>query len=125
MKSRLFIVALLVCVIGFSGCPGSKEKSSEKAISVFKVNGKQYQVNENANPKTINFKYDKLSAGTWDGMPSSAMAPDITWNGAKIEPEPSVAQNFHIEGFTVKYKETAEDGTFVEYTVIVDREPTL
>jgi len=125
MKSRIVIVALLVAVVGLSGCPGEKEKSSEKEISAFVVNGKTYSVNGNANPKTITFKYQKTGENVWDGMPPAAVAPTITWKGASIEPAANVPQNFHIEGFTVKYKVTAEDGTSVEYTVTVDRDQTL
>ena len=123
MKIRLLAMALLVVFVGFGACKKKKnELSPECKILTFTVNGVPYQVNENA--KTIYYKYPKTSAGVWTDMPTTAVSPKITYSDkATIQPLENEPQNFHIEGFTIKYRVTAEDGkSFAEYTVTVDRE---
>ena len=129
MKSRLIIVALLVAVVGLSGCPDKKGKSSENEILTFKVDGVDWQVDH------VNGKITKIypktppqggaTEGTWAGLPSTwpNATAVITPKDSKavITPDPGTPQNF--ESGTTKFTVTAEDGTPKIYTVQGEKGP--
>ena len=123
MKSRLFAAVLAMALIGFSGCSGSKDKSSENRIDKFTVNGFDWTVNDNAG--TITKLYSKTAptgsetVGTWEGLPATwpnATATVALKDGkAKISPDPSTQRNF--EDGSAKFTVTAENGNTKVYTV--------
>ena len=123
MKSRLFAVVLVMALIGFSGCPGSKDKSSENRIKKFTVNSVEWTVSDNAG--TITKLYNKTPptgsdlVGTWAGLPTTwpnaTATVELMDSKSTISPDPSVARNF--ENGTTKFTVTAENGDTKVYTI--------
>ncbi len=104
MKGKLFLVALLVAVVGFSACGGGdkpEELSSECKIISFKDGNIPWEINENN--RTIIGSYDK---GSTTG---TSIAPTIvTSTGATVVPQTGATQDFS-GGKTVTYTVTAEN----------------
>lgn len=126
MKTRLFVVALLVAVVGFGGCKKDPKKSSECDILEFKLNGVEYQ----KNGTTFSKMFGKSDALTWDtGCPTTPAKPEIRLSPkAKIVGTPNEDTLIGFDGlnenFSVTYKVEAEDGTPQNWTVSAQRSMT-
>lgn len=124
MKTKLFLAALAVIVMGFNACGGGDdpEKSSEKQITSFKVNGVEYNINPTT--REITYIYPKPSAGQWPSVPTWPQRPVITKSEkATISPLEEVGQDFIAAPVT--YTVTAEDGTYQTYTVKAEKSQTI
>ena len=116
MKNKYLAIVLLAIIAGFGSCNSKKEKSSEKAILEFWVNGVQYTITGT----NITHFYPKTSADTWTGWVSMPVAPSkvALSPGATLDPPATVVRDFLQEQI---YTVTAEDGTKQQYKVKVDR----
>ena len=119
MKKSLVFSVLVAVVVGFASCGSTKEKSDEKDIISFKVQGVAYT----RTPGTNNFTYTykKTAANTWSpAVPNWKVAPEIQISeNATIEPGADVPQDF--EKAAVTYTVTAQDGSTATFTVKADR----
>jgi len=123
MKSRLLAIVLGMSLIGFSGCPGSTEKSSENRIESFTVGTVSYQVTDAG----ITYLYEKASENTWTGRPSTwpSITPTIVLKdqkNASVSPTSGAQVTLTSSGsdtYTTTYTVTAQDGTPKTYTVTV------
>jgi hypothetical protein len=116
MKSKYLVIALLAIVAVCGSCGGKKEKSSEKAIKEFWVNGVEYAINGTY----ISYLYPKTAANTWTGWVSMPVAPSkvVLSAGATIDPPVTAERDFMQEQ---TYTVTAEDGSKQTYKVKADR----
>lgn len=113
MKIKLFAVALVAVIVGFSSCGGKKDKSSECDILTFKVGNAVYGVTGTS----ITYLYEKTAEQTWTNFTSWPAVPSITLSPkATIDPPATQGQDFSAAS-GVKYTVTAEDGTTKIYTV--------
>ncbi|MDR1155269.1 MAG: DUF5018 domain-containing protein [Bacteroidales bacterium] len=118
MKIRLLAIVLMAVSVGLGAC-SKKNKSSEKKILGFEVNGAIYQINESNH--TVTYTYPKMGIEQWENMPTGAVSPKITISDkATIDPPASKSQTF-VDN-TVLYTVTAEDGTIQSYKVQVDKQ---
>jgi len=80
MKTRLFVVALMVVVAGFGACKKPAPdvvKSGDNTIKSFTVKGKAYVVGDS----DITCIYPKVpGGGSWEGLPTAKETPDIQLN---------------------------------------------
>ena len=116
---KFFALALLLgAAYAFSGC--SREKSSEKDILEFWVDGVQY---EKSGANFAKF-YPKLSQDHWDRWPAMPAAPSkvVVSPRASISPPATERRDFE-QG--VVYTVTAEDGTTATFTVKANRDEYL
>jgi len=130
MKTRLFVIALMVVVAGFGACkkPGPDPvKSSDNQITKFEVSGVSYDINQSTGD--ITKIYDKVPAGgAWNGLPAAKVKPTITY-AAKATIDPVDAELDFTKlpagegsGTLQTYTVTAEDGkTKKTYTVKVTK----
>jgi len=74
MKTRFFVIVLMVAVVGFGSCGKKKEQSSVNTIKSFTVQGVAYDVGAS----DITHIYAKVpTGGSWTGLPPTAVTPDI------------------------------------------------
>jgi len=120
MKVRRFLaIALLGAAVAFSGC--KKEKSSDKDILEFWVNGVEY-VKSGTNFTKF---FPKLSNDNWGAdFPATPVEPSkvVISPKANISPALNVPQDFE-RGAT--YTVTAEDGSTQTFTVTAQRNAYL
>jgi len=117
-KSLVFSVLVAVIVgFGFASCGNKKEKSDEKDIIKFSVNGVAY----NKSGSSFTYTYPKTGAGAWTPpIPNWPVAPTIEISkDATISPSAETKQNF--EAAAVTYTVTAQDGSTATFTVKADR----
>ena len=130
MKTRFFLVVLMVAVVGFAACGGDKEKEKEKPksdnnnVKEFAVDGVKYEVKANE----IVYIYPKQSAGTWNTFPTGKKNATVTLEDSKAKFNPSpVEVDFGkvgdpgTAGTVATFKVTSESGKEKEYTVKVTK----
>ena len=123
MKTRFFVVVLMVAVVGFSSCGNKPEdpKSSDNSIKEFKVDGKKYEIKGT----DITYLYPKKDVNDWGDMPKSTIKAEITLTHSKAKVVSGEQLNFSglgTDGGTVGTVEVkAEDGTPKSYTVKVTK----
>ena len=118
MKSKNLVIALLATVTVLSSCGGSKEKSNEKAILEFWVNGVEYTISGT----NITHLYPKTAENTWTGWVTMPAAPSkvVLSRGATLDPPATASRDFLQEQI---YTVTAEDGSKQTYKVKADKTP--
>ena len=126
MKTRMFVITLLVAVVGFSACKEKVKKSSENEISTFVVNGVSYDINPNTG--VISKFYAKTAPvppateGTWAGLPpnwpTSKATVTLKDTKAKMNPDPNVT-DINLENTTIVV--TAENGDTKTYRVQAEK----
>ena len=116
MKSKYSIIALLAAVSVFGSCGSTKEKSSEKAILEFQVNGVAYTISGT----NITHLYPKTAESTWTGWVTMPAAPSkvVLSPSATISPPATTPLDFLQEQ---TYTVTAEDGSTQTYKVKAER----
>jgi len=124
MKTRLYVVALMIAVIGLSGCPTKPPKSDNNNVKELTVNGVKYD------PSNSDFVkiYQKTGADTWKDMPSGSSVPAIITlsdKTAKLDPA-NVTLDFSklvLGSVTTvgSFKVIAENGDTKTYTVKVTK----
>ena len=127
MKTRALAFFLVAAMVSVGGMCSKPKKSSENQIATFTVNNVAY-TDINHATGLITYHYSKATANTWEGLPSTwpNLTATITLKdpqGAKITPDPGVAQNY--KDGTARFTVTAEDGTPKEYKVLVSRQEEL
>ena len=124
MKSRLLAIVLGIALIGFSGCPGSTEKSSETGILTFKVGTVNFEI---SSAGVISALYPKTpptppaTEGTWANWPANSMSTALVTlkdTKARMNPDPTVTP-INIENGS--FKVIAEDGTEKTYTLAAQK----
>ena len=123
MKTRFFVVALLMAAVTFSACPS--KKSSENTIAEFKVNGVRYTVAND--PGTITHFYPKTpptggaTVGTWPTRPDSW--PTVSSSIVEVVPtSPKATHNLPSTlnfSSPVTFTVTAENGDPKTFTITV------
>jgi len=125
MKTKFFVVALLVALVGFGACGKKKEKSPVNTIKSFIVNGKEYVVGTS----DIAYIYPKVPAGgAWVDLPTGKVTPEITLTDKKAT---VTDQNIELDFSTLganegvhtmrTYTVNAENGETKTYTVKVTK----
>jgi len=106
MKKLFIFSALLVVFVGFTACGGGggTEKSSEKDILSFKVDGVPWDINPNT--RNITKEYPKGTTNL-NFVPTIEFSPKAT-----VEPKSGVSKDFSTDQ---TYTVTAEDGSTKEY----------
>ena len=117
MKSK-YLVFALIATVTFFGCGGSSEKSSEKAILEFWVNGVEYTISGT----NITHIYPKTGENTWTGWVTMPVAPSkvVLSPGATLDPPASTRLDFLQEQ---TYEVTAADGSKQTFKVKAERTP--
>ena len=126
MKTRFFVVVLMVAVVGFGSCGGKdKEKSDNNNITKFVVNNVEYK-DIQANGDILHI-YEKTGANTWSGMPNASATAQITLSDDKAKTDPaSVTLDFsQVEigkaSVVGSFDVIAENGKAKTYTVKVTK----
>ena len=122
MKTKFFVVVLMVAVVGFAACgPKPENKSDDNNIKTFSVNNVPYEV-KGTDIKCI---YEKVSENTWKDLPKTAVEPKIELSHSKatIDPPASTKIDFNKDGEVATYTVTAENGAKKTYKVNVTRSP--
>ena len=123
MKTRFFTVALLVAVVGLSGCGKTKEKSNENEIATFQLGPSSivWDINHSNGNISATFPKTQLSPPAsepgWAGWPTGSMATatvTLKHPKAKMEPDPTTTP-INIENGS--FKVIAEDGSPKTYNV--------
>ena len=118
IKKFIALALLAGAAFAFSGC--KKEKSSEKDILEFWVDGVQY---EKSGANFAKF-YPKLSQDSWDRWPAMPAAPSKVVVSPKASISPPITERRDFEQ-GVSYTVTAEDGTTATFTVKAQRDEYL
>ena len=118
MKTKFFVVALMVAVVGFGACGGGKDKSDDNNITGFVVGTTTYQVGASV----ITGTYSKTGENNWPDLPTGSATPTITLSHSKAKHD-SPTLNFGslgVDGGNVgTVTVTAENGDKKTYTVTV------
>ena len=105
MKIRLFVIALLVAVAGFSAC--KKDKSKECDMLSVSIGTATFDKTVTANGGSFSYQYPKVCDGI-DNAPSGAVRANITISPKAIcKPDKDGSYNFANEQTFVV---TAQDG---------------
>ena len=134
MKTRFFVVVLMVAVVGFAACSGNKEKdpppvkSDNNNVKEFAVKGVKYEVKANE----IVYIYPKSDANQWSTLPTGVQDATVTLEDSKAKTNPLTVQvDFAKVGAAgtaatvCTFKVISESGKEKEYTVKVTKSAEL